>query len=75
MSATKEYYLKLKEQEYNELSTEEQIYLNRLGMQVKQLPSEDDLNDENYKEIKKLSREYYKQEQEYLFRKRGGSVK
>jgi len=75
MSATKEYYLKLKEQEYNELSTEEQIYLNRLGMQVKQLPSEDDLNDENYKEIKKLSREYYKQEQEYLFRKRGGKVK
>jgi len=47
----------------------------RLGMQVKQLPSEDDLNDENYKEIKKLSREYYKQEQEYLFRKRGGKVK
>jgi len=75
MSATKEYYLKLKEEEYNELSTEEQIYLNRLGMMVKQLPSEDDLNDENYKEIKKLSREYYKQEQEYLFRKRGGKVK
>lgn len=75
MSGTKEYYLKLKEQEYNELSSEEQIYLNRLGMQVKQLPSEDDLNDENYKEIKKLSIEYYKQEQSYLFNKRGGKSK
>jgi len=70
MSATKEYYLKLSEQTYNDLQPDEKIYLNRLGMQVKQLPSDEDLNDENYKAIKKASSEAYNSEQEYLFAKR-----
>lgn len=70
MSATKEYYLRLKEQEYNELSPEEQIYLSRLGMKVKQLPTDEDLNDEKYKAFKKASRDAYEKEQEYLFSKR-----
>lgn len=75
MSATKEYYLRLKEQQYNELGNDEKMYLNQLGMQVKQLPSDDDLNDENYKAIRKASRDAYNQEQEYLFAKRGGKSK
>jgi len=75
MSATKEYYLKLKEAEYNQLGNDEKMYLNQLGMQVKQLPSDEDLKDENYKAIRKASRDAYNQEQEYLFRQRGGKVK
>ena len=71
MSATKEYYLRLKEQEYEELSTDEKLYLNRLGMQIKQIPTDIDLNDERYKAIKKASRDAYNAEQEYLFKKRG----
>ena len=70
MSATKEYYLKLSEQTYNDLQPDEKIYLNRLGMQVKQLPSDDDLNDENYKTIKKASRKAFIEEQKYLHKKR-----
>jgi len=70
MGATKEYYLKLSEQTYNELEPNEKLYLNHLGMQVKQLPSEEDLNDENYKKIRKISRDAYNSEQEYLFSKR-----
>ena len=75
MSATKEYYLRLKEQEYEELSTDEKLYLNRLGMQIKQIPTDIDLNDERYKIIKKASRDSYYAEQEYLFEKRGGVTK
>ena len=75
MSATKEYYLRLKEQEYEELSTDEKLYLNRLGMQIKQIPTDIDLNDERYKAIKKASRDAYNAEQEYLFEKRGGVTK
>ena len=73
MSATKEYYLRLKEQEYNELSTEEQIYLNRLGMQVKQLPTEDDLNDEKVKFYKKEIAKNYEDLNKYLFEIRNKS--
>jgi len=73
MSATKEYYLKLKEQEYNELSTEEQIYLNRLGMMVKQLPTDDDLNDEKVKFYKKEIAKNYEDLNKYLFEIRNKS--
>lgn len=70
MSATKEYYLKLKQEEYENLRNDEQLYLNRLGLKVKQLPTEEDLNDENYKSVRKASRDAYEKEQEYLFSKR-----
>lgn len=66
----KEYYLKLSEETYNNLGNDEKMYLNHLGMQVRQLPSEEDLQDENYKKIKKESREAYHKEQEYLFKRR-----
>ena len=67
---TKEYYLKLSEQTYNELGNDEKSYLNHLGMQVKQLPTDDDFNDENYKKIRKHRIDAWNEEQKYLFEKR-----
>ena len=70
MSATKEYYLKLSEQFYNQLAFEEKKYLHDLGMIVRQLPSDEDLQDENYKKLKSAITQAFKAEQEYLFNKR-----
>jgi hypothetical protein len=67
---TKEYFLKLSEEHYNELGGDEKMYLNHLGLQVKQLPSEEDLNDENYKKIRSNRIKAWNNEQEYLFNKR-----
>ena len=68
---TKEYYLKLSEQTYNELGNDEKSYLNHLGMEVRQLPTKEDLqNDENYKKIRKHRIDAWNDEQEYLFQKR-----
>ena len=71
MSASKEYFLKLSEQSYEELSNDEKLYLNRLGMEVRQLPTPEDLNDENYKKIRKQKLESYHAEQKYLAQKHG----
>ena len=70
MGATKEYFLKLSEENYNELGNDEKMYLNHLGLQVKQLPSDEDLNDENYKKIRSNRIKAWDKEQEYLFNKR-----
>ena len=70
MGATKEYFLKLSEENYSGLGDDEKMYLNHLGMQVKQLPSDEDLNDENYKKIRSNRIKAWDNEQEYLFNKR-----
>jgi len=70
MGATKEYFLKIQEEKYNELSNDEKMYLNHLGLQVKQLPSSEDLEDENYKRIRNHRIKAWNNEQEYLFKKR-----
>ena len=70
MGATKEYFLKLSEENYSGLGDDEKMYLNHLGMQVKQLPSDEDLNDENYKKIRSNRIKAWNNEQEYLFKKR-----
>ena len=70
MGATKKYYLDLSEENYNELGNDEKMYLNHLGLQVKQLPSDEDLNDENYKKIRSNRIKAWNNEQEYLFNKR-----
>jgi hypothetical protein len=70
MESSKEYFLKLSEQIYNDLPDMEKVYLNRLGMEVRQLPTNDDLNDENYKKIKKHRIDAWNEEQNYLFQKR-----
>ena len=70
MERSKEYFLKLSEQIYNDLPNDEKLYLNNLGMEVRQLPTKDDLNDENYKKIKKHRIDAWNDEQQYLFQKR-----
>ena len=70
MGATKEYYLKLQEEYYDSLGDDEKMYLNHLGLQVKQLPSQEDLEDENYLKIRKHRIKAWNEEQEFLFNKR-----
>jgi len=71
MEASKEYFLKLSEQIYNDLPNNEKLYLNNLGMEVRQLPTKDDLqNDENYKKVRKHRIDAWNDEQEYLFKLR-----
>ncbi len=70
MGSTKEYYLKLSEEHYERLEPNEKLYLNEIGLKVKQLPTEEDLQDENYKKIRNERIKYYEAEQEYLFKKR-----
>lgn len=70
MNGSKEYYLKLSEDNYNELNNNEKAYLFNLGMEVRQLPTETDLEDENYKKIRKHRIDAWNKEQEYLFEKR-----
>ena len=73
MESSKEYFLKLSEQIYNDLPDMEKVYLNRLGMEVRQLPTKEDLqNDENYKKVRKHRIDAWNDEQEYLFKKRNG---
>ena len=70
MGATKEYFLKLSEQAYNELGNDEKGYLNHLGLEVRQLPSDEDLKDENYLKIRKQRIDLWNDEQKFLFKKR-----
>ena len=70
MIGSKEYYLKLSEETYNNLGKDEKMYLNHLGMQVRQLPSEEDLQDEDYKKVRNARLKAWEEEQQFLFRKR-----
>lgn len=70
MGATKEYFLKLSEQIYNELGNDEKMYLNHLGMEVRQLPTDEDLKDEQVKSYKKEIAKNYENLNKYLFEKR-----
>jgi hypothetical protein len=67
---TKEYFLKLQEETYNKLPENEKLYLNHLGLEVRPLPSDNDLEDENYKKIRNQRIQYWNEEQKYLFNKR-----
>lgn len=70
MGATKEYFLKLQEEEYNRLSVAEKIRLNTLGLVTKQVPNEEDLKDENVKKLNKNIASAYEEREKYLFKKR-----
>lgn len=70
MGATKEYFLKLQEEEYNRLSVAEKIRLNTLGLVTKQVPNEEDLQDENVKKFNKNIALAYEEREKYLFKKR-----
>lgn len=70
MEGAKEYFLKLREQEYQDLENEEKIFLFNLGMVVKQIPLEVDLEDENVKKLNKDIKKAYEEREKYLFKKR-----
>ena len=66
----KEYFLKLSEEHYNKLNNNEKAYLFNLGMEVRQLPTETDLEDEMIKSCKKEIAKNYEKINSYLFEKR-----
>ena len=70
MNRSKEYYLKLSEDNYNELNNNEKAYLFNLGMEVRQLPTEIDFEDEQVKIYKKEIAKNYDNLSKYLFEKR-----
>jgi len=70
MNGSKEYFLKLQEEAYNQLPDNEKIYLNNLGMEVRQLPTDEDLKDEKVKLYKKEIAKNYENLNNYLFDKR-----
>ena len=67
MEGAKEYYLKLSEQTYNELGNDEKMYLNHLGLTVRQLPTSEDLKDEKVIYYKKEIAKNYENLDKYLF--------
>lgn len=70
MNGSKEYFLKLQEETYNQLGNDEKMYLNSLGLEVRQLPTEEDLQDEKVKLYKKEIAKNYENLNNYLFDKR-----
>lgn len=70
MGASKEYYLRLQEEQFEALSQEEQSYLMRKGMEVRQKPIEKDEADEHYKSLRKERLKAWNEEQDYLYKKR-----
>jgi len=70
MTGSKEYFLKLQEENYNTLSNDEKMYLNNLGMEVRQIPTDEDINDEKIKYLKKEIAKNYEKINNYLFEKR-----
>lgn len=70
MGASKEYALRLKEEEFLSLEQEEQNFLIHIGLEVRQKPIEIDETDEHYKKIRKERIKAWNEEQEYLFKKR-----
>ena len=70
MNGSKEYFLKLSEETYNELPDGVKLSLNHLGMEVRQLPTGKDLEDEMIKSCKKEIAKNYEKINSYLFEKR-----
>ena len=70
MKGSKEYFLKLQEENYNTLSNDEKMYLNNLGMEIRQIPTNEDIEDEKIKYLKKEIAKNYEKINNYLFEKR-----
>lgn len=70
MGQSKEYFLKMREKEYSELSTDEKLYLNKLGIITKHVPSKEDEQDEKVKDFDKAIKKAYEERDKYLFKKR-----
>ena len=74
MGKSKEYYLRLQEEQFESLHIEEQSYLMKIGMEVRQKAIEKDEMDENYKAIRKARLNAWNEEQEYLYKKRNNML-
>jgi hypothetical protein len=70
MERTKEYFLKMQEQQYNELGNDEKMYLNSLGLEVRQTPNETEATDPVIKDLKKDIAKKYESLNNYLFKLR-----
>lgn len=70
MGASKEYSLKLQEETYNELPDGIKLVLNHLGLEVRQMPNDEDLQDEKVKLYKREIAKNYENLNNYLFDKR-----
>jgi hypothetical protein len=70
MGRSKEYFLKMQEQKYNELGNEEKMYLNSLGLEVRQMPNETEATDPVIKDLKKDIAKKYESLNNYLFKLR-----
>jgi hypothetical protein len=70
MGYTKEYYLKLQEEEFDRLNIDAQCYLNGLGLQVRQKETDLDKDDSHYQKLKSEHIKAFNKTQDYLFKKR-----
>jgi hypothetical protein len=68
MERSKEYFLKIQEQQYNELGNDEKMYLNSLGLEVRQTPNETEATDPVIKDLKKDIAKKYESLNNYLFK-------
>lgn len=69
-----EYRLRLNENTFNKLNRESRSFLISLGMEIKQLPSKLDEDDQHYKSLRKKRIDSWNEEQEYLFKKRNNML-
>jgi hypothetical protein len=70
MERTKEYFLKMQEKQYNQLGNDEKMYLNSLGMTVRQTPNDTESTDQVIKDLKKDIAKKYESLNNYLFKLR-----
>jgi hypothetical protein len=68
MERTKEYFLKMQDRQYNDLGNDEKMYLNSLGLEVRQTPNEKEANDPVIKDLKKDIAKKYESLNNYLFK-------
>jgi hypothetical protein len=68
MERSKEYFLKMQEQQYNELGNDEKMYLNSLGLEVRQTPNKKESTDPVIKDLKKDIAKKYESLNNYLFK-------
>jgi hypothetical protein len=70
MERTKEYFLNMQEQQYNDLGNDEKMYLNSLGLEVRQTPNKTEATDPVIKDLKKDIAKKYESLNNYLFKLR-----
>jgi len=64
---SKSYHLKLSEEYYNGLENRDKLFLNNIGLEVRQVPTDEDLKDEKVKLYKKEIAKTYQKLNDYLF--------